>query len=132
MSILPDSLTDELQFLVEEYELINTSILDQMTKFSDYCSKINRSIIKSCTQCGCVKIDANKNIFEDLHQFALDKKSTHCFGDLCPDCKELIEKNIGSALYYLASICNSLDLNLYDILIKEIQKVDLLRKYNIE
>ncbi|TCT14385.1 hypothetical protein EDC18_106189 [Natranaerovirga pectinivora] len=128
MSAIHDLITEELQFLVEEYECINKSILDQITKLSEYSNKINRSIIKACTQCGCLKIEGKKLDFETAH----DELDTQCYGNICPDCKEFVEKNMGSCLYYLAALCNTLDLNLYDILLKEVKKVDLLRKYNIE
>lgn len=134
MSNIQDIITDELQYMVEEYESMNTSMIDQMTKLSDYCSKLNRSISKASTQCGCISITANKQNYETSHGTSMSPRplDKNCIGDLCPDCKELIEKHMGSTLYYMAALCNTLELNLYDVILKELDKVDLLRKYNIE
>ena len=42
-----------------------------------------------------------------------------------------LEKEMGKNLFYLASICNTLDLNLYDIIIKEQERVKMLGQYNL-
>jgi len=56
---------------------------------------------------------------------------THLEGTLCENCRDLIEKDIGRNMFYLASICNTLDLNLYDIIIKELDRIKMLGKYNL-
>lgn len=56
---------------------------------------------------------------------------THVEGQLCENCRDLIEKEIGSTLFYLASICNTLDLNLYDIVLKEIERMKTLGEFNL-
>jgi len=56
---------------------------------------------------------------------------THIEGELCENCRDIIEKDIGRNLFYLASICNTLDLNLYDIIIKELDRIRMLGKYNL-
>jgi NTP pyrophosphatase (non-canonical NTP hydrolase) len=65
--------------------------------------------------------------FEDIKS-AL---STHIEGKLCENCRDLIENELGKNLFYMASICNTLDLNLYDIIIKEEERVKLLGQYNL-
>jgi NTP pyrophosphatase (non-canonical NTP hydrolase) len=57
---------------------------------------------------------------------------THVEGHLCESCRDLIEKELGKNLYYIASICNTLDLNLYDIIIKEQERVKMLGQYSLE
>jgi hypothetical protein len=130
---IQDIITDSLQYKVDEYEVMNKSILDQMTKLIDYCSKLNRSISKACTQCGCIKIQTDKQPYNQktnlLHDVLFEN---HCIGDMCPECKELVENYMGSCLYYLAALCNTLDLSLYDVILKELERIDILRKYNIE
>ena len=57
---------------------------------------------------------------------------THLEGKLCDNCRDQIEKELGKNLYYIASLCNTLDLNLYDIIIKEQERVKMLGKFNLE
>lgn len=55
--------------------------------------------------------------------------STHLNGKLCDNCREVIENEIGTSLFYLVSLCNILDINLYDVLINETSKLDTLGKF---
>ncbi|UXZ08938.1 hypothetical protein F1B95_11990 [Clostridium perfringens] len=55
--------------------------------------------------------------------------SSHIKGDLCENCREVIERELGNNLFYLTSLCNALDLNLFDILLKEYNKMDTLGKF---
>lgn len=130
---MKDIIVDEFQYTVQELLVRNKSILDSITKFQDSNSRINRSIIKAVTQCGCIKIHGKKQIFPEDGTFEeiRDAMETHLEGKLCNSCRDVIEKDIGRNLFYLASICNSLDLNLYDIIIKELERVKTLGKYNL-
>jgi len=130
---ISDMVVDKFQYLVLELLVRNKSILDSITKFQDSNGRVNRSIVKTVTQCGCIKINAQKqNFFEDSEfEEIRNTMETHINGTLCDDCRDLIEKDIGRNLFYLASICNTLDLNLYDILIKEYDRLKILGKYNL-
>ena len=129
---MKDIMVDDFQFTVQELLVRNKSILDSLTKFQDSNSRVNRSIVKAVTHCGCIKINAEKQKipidadFEDFKK-AMD---THLSGKLCENCRDTVEKEIGKNLFYLASICNTLDLNLYDIFIKESERVKMLGNYN--
>jgi formamidopyrimidine-DNA glycosylase len=130
---LKDILVDEFQYTVSDLLVRNKSIIDQITKFQDSNARVNRAIVKSVTQCGCVKINATKQDFSfdgDINEIQ-QAMETHLEGKLCDNCRDMIEKDIGRNLFYLASICNSLDLNLYDIIIKEIERIKMLGKYNL-
>lgn len=126
-------LIDDFQYLVDDLLVRNKSILDSSTKFSESCSKINRSIMKAVTHCGCIKINAKKQEIPPDTPLKDVKKylKTHIEGKLCDNCREAIEKEIGSSLFYLASICNILDLNMYDIILKEIERIRTLGEYNL-
>ena len=50
-------------------------------------------------------------------------------GCLCENCREVIEREIGNNLFYLTSLCNILDINLYDVLLKESDKITTLGKF---
>ncbi len=65
--------------------------------------------------------------FRDLSRFM----STHVHGSLCPRCREVVETEMGSALFYLAALCSLLDLNLQDVLEKEYRRVTALGVFNL-
>jgi len=126
-------MVDQFQFTVADLLVRNKSILDQITKFQDSNGRINRAIIKAVTQCGCIKINAKKqpiDVNSDFDEIRNNMK-THVEGKLCENCRDIIEKDIGRNLFYLASICNTLDLNLYDIILKELERIKVLDKYNL-
>lgn len=131
--MLKDIFIDDFQYVVDELLIRNKSILDSLTKFSESAARVNRSIIKSATNCGCIRINAKKQEIPIDVSLKEAKKylKTHVEGHLCENCRDLIEKEIGSTLFYLASICNTLDLNLYDIIIKEIERMKTLGEFNL-
>ena len=133
MESIKEMVLDEFQFTVQELLVRNKSILDAITKFQDSNVRINRSIVKAVTQCGCIKVDAEKQHFPESDDFdeIRNAMETHLKGSLCNNCRDIIEKDIGRNLFYLASICNTLDMNLYDIVIKELERVKMLGKYNL-
>lgn len=128
-----DMVVDKFQYTVQELLVRNKSIIDQLTKFQDSNARINRTIVKAVTQCGCIQINAHKQPFndEDVFEEISSSVENHLTGNLCDNCRDLIEKEIGSNLFYMASLCNTLDLNLYDIIIKELDRAKLLGKYNM-
>ncbi len=130
---MKDIIVDEFQYTVQELLVRNKSLIDSITKFQDSNARINRSIIKSVTQCGCMKINAKKQAFPEDGTFEeiRDAMKSHVEGNLCSSCRDIIEKDVGRNLFYLASICNTLDLNLYDIIIKELERTKMLGKYNL-
>lgn len=126
-------MVDEFQYTVQELLFRNKSIIDSITKSQDSNSRINRSIVKAVTQCGCIRINATKQEMPEDGEFEKIKTAmeTHLEGKLCENCRDQIEKDIGRNLFYLASICNTLDLNLYDIIIKEQERVKIMGQYNL-
>lgn len=133
MSKMKDTALDSFQYAVSELLVRNKSILDEMTKLEDSNARVNRTISKAVTQCGCIKINACKQDYPESMDFETIKKAmrSHLEGSLCPSCRDLLEKDIGRHLFYLTSLCNNLDLNLYDIIIKELDRLNLLGKYSL-
>ncbi len=131
---MKDMLIDEFQYTVQELLFRNKSIIDSITKYQDSNARVNRAIVKAVTQCGCIRIDAKKQKMPEDGSFEEIRKAmdTHVEGHLCESCRDLIEKELGKNLYYIASICNTLDLNLYDIIIKEQERVKMLGQYSLE
>lgn len=133
MGEIKDTALDSFQFAVSEFLVRNKSILDEMTKLEDSNARINRTISKAVTQCGCIKINACRQEYPDDMDLETLKNAlnSHLEGELCTNCRDILEKDIGRHLFYLATICNNLDLNLYDIIIKEYDRVKLLGKYSL-
>jgi hypothetical protein len=129
---MKDIICDQFQHSVSNLLIRHKSILDVLSKLNQTSSRLERAIIKSVTTCGCIKINALKQVipedvtFENLHNCM----STHLEGDICPNCKDIIEKEMGGHLFYLAALCNSMDINLFDVFLKENKKINTLGKYN--
>jgi len=130
---MKDVIYDEFQNKADEVLIRHASLLDILSKLSDASSKTNRAVVKSITNCGCIQLDASKVetpediSFDEFKQFRSDQVK----GDLCPVCREKIEEELGNLEFYVASLCNTLDLNLYDILLKEYNKISTLGKYTL-
>jgi hypothetical protein len=133
MSKMKETTLDSFQFAVSELLVRNKSILDEMSKIQDSNARINRTISKAVTQCGCIKINASKQDYpEDIEYTKIkDYMSSHLEGKLCSNCRDILEKDIGRHLFYLTTICNNLDLNLYDIILKESERLRLFGKFNL-
>ena len=129
-----DIIFDDFQDCVNNSLIRHKSILDIITKYSESTSKVNRAIIKAVTNCGCININAHKQNI-DFSKSSIDDFSacmtTHLKGDLCENCRDVIEEELGNNLFYLMALCNTLDINLYDVLIKEYNKINTLGKFNL-
>ncbi|TCO69676.1 nucleoside triphosphate pyrophosphohydrolase family protein [Marinisporobacter balticus] len=128
-----DSIINKFQDSVSEVLIRHKSILDIISKYQESCSKVNRSIIKSATSCGCIHVDGKKQTipetisYKELHDFM----NNHVSGDLCDICKDKIEKEMGNHLFYLVALCNTLDLDLHEIFKKQCKSIDTLGKYSL-
>lgn len=131
---MKDMLVSEFQYMVQELIFRNKSIVDSMTKYEESNARVNRAIAKAVTQCGCIRIDAKKQEMPNGSSFEEARKAmdTHVIGKLCDNCRDQIENELGKNLYYIASICNKLDLSLYDIFIKEQERVRMLGQFSLE
>jgi len=131
---MKDMLLSEFQYMVQELIFRNKSIVDSMTKYEESNARVNRAIAKAVTQCGCIRIEAKKQELPNDVSIEEARKAmdTHVIGKLCENCRDQIENELGKNLYYIASICNTLDLNLYDIIIKEQERVRMLGQFSLE
>lgn len=132
---MKDIIFDNFQNDVNESLLRHKSILDIVTKYSESSARVNRALAKAVTNCGCIKISAKKQETissnnDDINNFNYSLNN-HLEGKLCDNCRDIIENEIGNNLFYLTSLCNCLDLNLYDILLKEENKMNILGKFTL-
>lgn len=130
---MKDLIFDDFQNCVNESLLRHKSILDIITKLEESQGRVNRALVKSVTNCGCIEINGKKQClpedYDDIEELTQCLKS-HLSGELCHNCKDVIEDEIGNHLFYLTSLCNALDINLYDVMLKEYNKLETLGKYN--
>lgn len=129
---MKDLLCDEFQEAVAQYLVRHRSILDVISKFQESNARVNRAVVKAVTNCGCLEIDAQKQQFasRDLTEL-LATVNTHLDGELCDECRGTIEAELGNHLFYLASLCNLLDLSLFDVLLKEHQRLETLGLFKL-
>jgi len=130
---MKDILSDEFQQAVDEYLIRHRSIIDILTKLQESSARINRAVAKSVTNCGCIQIEATRQRIpvEVSLKEVRDYMDDHLRGKLCDNCREVIEEEIGNHLFYLAALANSLDLNLYDILIQQHKKISALGIFSV-
>ncbi len=130
---MKDLLSDDFQQAVSDCTMRHRSILDTLAKHHEAAARVNRAVCKAVTSCGCVKIDAEKpKIPEDISLQDLPRfMSNHIQGQLCDECRETLENEIGLQFFYLAALCNAYDLNLYDILLKERKRLKTLGVFNL-
>lgn len=130
---MEDILFDDFQDSVSQLLVRHKSVLDIMTKFQESNARVNRAIIKAVTGCGCLRVEAQRQTtpssasLKDLSEY-LD---THIRGSLCESCREAVEKELGANLFYLAAICNVLDISLYDTALNEHKKLKTLGIFNL-
>ncbi len=130
---MKDLLSDDFQQVVSECIVRHRSILDIISKQQEASGRVSRAVAKAATSCGCISINAEKaEIPEDISlQDLPNYMSNHVNGHLCDDCRDTLENEIGTQLFYLAALCNSFDLNLYDILLKERKRLHTLGIFNL-
>ena len=127
------NLDKEFQEIVGEYLLRHRSILDVLTKLQVSSGEVNRAVAKAVTQCGCIKIKANKQkIPPNINlEEAKEYLSSHLEGQLCNNCRETISTEMGEALFYLTALCVLLDLDLHQIIKQEKEKISTLRIFSL-
>lgn len=128
-----EDICNNFQNQVSKFLIRHRSILDIMTKTEEYNSRINRALAKSITTCGCISMEAKKQDFTaESYDQIIDKVSTHLSGTICDGCRDVLEEEIGNYLFYLTAFCNTLDLNLHDILQKEYNRNETLGIFNLK
>ncbi|KRQ86075.1 hypothetical protein ABG79_02109 [Caloramator mitchellensis] len=130
---MKEIIIDEFQDAVHDSLIRHRSILDIITKLSESNSRINRAVAKAATNHGCIKVVATKqNIPEDASLDNITEfLSYQIEGKLCDNCREILETEIGNNIYYLAALCNAMELNLFDIIIRQNEKIETLGKFSM-
>ncbi|MHB9146640.1 MAG: nucleoside triphosphate pyrophosphohydrolase family protein [Symbiobacteriia bacterium] len=121
-------LFEQFQNLVGETLIRHRSIVDILSKSQEANARVNRAVAKAVTSCGCVQIGASKQqVPEDTSLYDLkNHMDDHISGTLCEHCLEAVESELGRQVYYLTALCNVLGLDLYEVVLKEQQRVATL------
>lgn len=123
----------DFQKTVSEYLVRNRSILDVMTKLQEAATRVNRALAKTVTTCGCVRIEASKQEVPENVSFSQVSEyvKSHLQGRPCSSCSDVIETEIGNALFYLAAVCCLLELDMQSILERENDRINTLGVYSL-
>ena len=128
---MKDLFLADYQDCVSKILLRNKSILDILSKMNTTQGRIQRDVAKAVTHCGCIEIDAKKQpVHGSLEEFS-QNADFHIAGNLCKDCKSILEQEMGNHLFYFTSLCTALDINIYDIILKEKQKLETLGRFSL-
>ncbi len=128
-----EELCCRFQDIVSQYLIRHQSVLDIISKLQEASSRTNRAVVKSITSCGCLQVSAEKQQMPENINFNQMKEymDNHLAGQLCEDCREVLEDEIGKTLFYLAAICDVLDLDLARIMEKELKRMSTLGIFNL-
>lgn len=126
-----NKLLEKFQNNASEALIRNSNLLDILTKITDASSRVNRSVIKSITQCGCLSIATQKAELPENPDYEMLKqfRSEHLTGDICPVCKEKIEEEIGKLEFFIAGLCTAVNLSLQNVVEKEDSRLESLGKF---
>ncbi len=123
----------EFQGNVSDVLIRHKSVLDVITKLQESCARVNRAIIKSASDCGCVQIHGKVQevpsgiSYEDIQNFLTNNMS----GTLCEVCEEKIMQELGNHIFYIAALCGSLNLDLDDIVQIQSNHLKALGKFSL-
>lgn len=133
MSQEDDRTYNEFQKTVSLHLTRHRSILDVMTKYQEACARVNRALAKSVTTCGCLSIEASRqDLPADISLGEMSKYvSSHLEGRLCPNCQEVIEAEMGRALFFMTAICSLTGIDLGSVIKQEHDRLSALGFYSL-
>lgn len=127
-----NSIIEEYQNQVSSVLIRHKSLLDIITKLDEYNGRINRAVAKSVTICGCISLNAEKQDFSNTTFEEMSAKSkSHVEGQLCDNCKEILEEEIRSYLFYLTSLANTFNIDLSSVLEKGNDRIKTLGIFSL-
>ncbi|MDI6812701.1 MAG: MazG nucleotide pyrophosphohydrolase domain-containing protein [Desulfitobacteriaceae bacterium] len=128
-----EPLTENFQDTVKSLLIRHQSVLDILTKGQEASARVNRAVVKSVTSCGCLAIDAHKKpIPENATLYDLKALlDSNVQGNLCDNCRETIESELGKQLFYIAALANTLDISLDEVFEREMKKLSTLTIFNM-
>ncbi len=128
-----DSTLQSFQQKVSELLLRHRSFLDIISKFQESNARVNRALIKAVTECGCIQVHGERQNFPSSFSPAwlASQLNTHLHGDLCDHCLDIVRSEMGKNLFYLAALCNLLELRLDQVIDQEMAKLRTFGIFNL-
>lgn len=122
-----------LQDQVADLLLRHRSLLDILSKYSQSDASVNRVVTKAITECGCLELHAKKQPYNGDMDVDQAKKTleSHVQGQLCENCKDVVKTELGKHLFYMSALCNSLDIELDEVVKQEASKCQTLGIFNL-
>lgn len=123
----------DFQSAVDEYLIRHRSVLDILTKYQEGAARVNRAIAKAVTECGCIEVSAARQSVPENTSYSELKEhmSSHLLGKPCPQCQEIIAKELGHSMFYLAALCNLTGLSLHKVMQQEYHDVKTLGVFHL-
>ena len=123
----------DFQDAVDEYLIRHRSVLDILTKYQESSARVNRAVAKAVTGCGCIQVSAARQSVPENAAYCdlKDHMSSHLEGQPCPQCQEVLTKELGQSLFYLAALCNLTGLNLHEVMQREYKNVKTLGFFHL-
>jgi hypothetical protein len=123
----------KLQDVVSASLIRHRSVIDVISKLQDTTARVSRTVAKAATECGCVEYHVSPQQAPEGVEFSklTEFMKSHVTGELCEDCREALEKEIGRSLFYLVSLCDVMGLKFDDIVSQEFEHVRALGKYTL-
>lgn len=127
------NLLDQFQDQVSDLLIRHRSILDVISKTQEATARINRALTKAVTECGCIQVIGKKQSYDDNKTLNENRNllHTHVNGQLCEHCQEVLTAELGKNLFYLAALCNTVDIQLTDVLKSESERLNTLGVFNL-
>lgn len=121
------------QHQVGDLLLRHRSFLDVSSKFQESNARVNRAITKSVTDCGCIRVEANRQSFSDRASILdlRDELKTHLSGELCEHCLDIVKTEMGKNLFYLTALCNLFNIPLDDVIRQESNHLSTLGVFHL-
>lgn len=128
-----DSRYSTFQKAASQYLIRHRSILDVLSKAHEATARVNRSVVKAVTSCGCIQVNAaRQELPSDITYWEMKNyMSTHVAGTMCEQCKEVLEAELGRSLFYLAALCDLFSLNFDDVIEAERKRIAALGVFNL-
>ncbi len=131
-TIKTGNVCEDFQSSISKVLVRHKSILDIMTKMEEYNARINRAVVKAVTNCGCISIEAKKQEFTgESYKDLPETLDNHVRGELCEQCKEVLDLEMGNYQVYITALCDTLGLSLSDILENEYKRNKTLGLFNL-
>lgn len=120
---MESDLLKEYQKRTGEIIARNKSVLDILSKLQCANARAARSVVKAVTSCGCIEIDGRKS--------SPSAESSQISGVLCEDCENTVETELGEVFFYTASLCNALGISMDEVVLRDLERSDMMGMYSL-